>query len=678
MVVCLIIAAGMLIGAAVFLLIKYVDHNSRKWIYSYGQFIAAGSVFNAAVVLFLPIYFRYFSNDALWSRLIKTGFISFHNGIRLFVVDGEYDIIQNYISGFFGGRFYVPAILYGLLAGVLYILAPVLTAGIIISFFNNFFSQFRFVNRKGKNFYIFSELNEDSLALAQSIYENETKRNNSFGKNKRKWKKSCFVFTDVYDDKSERMGELLIKIRTLPSATFKLDILENDFKRRLKRANVYFVLIGKDEDEKIAQAAGLVEKYEDAPNVSIHMISNREEVDSLFYHSNVPFFRVDPAKDMIYQFLYNDGKKLFEQAIPGDKENEIGAVILGLGSYGTNMVRSLAWYLQMDGYHFRIDAFDLCSNAEDRFRAQCPELLDERLNGRDNPEGEARFDIRIHSGTDILSYSFYEELRKIKPVTFVFISLGSDSLNVKVARTVRSLLEREGFHPAIMAISYNDDLNAQYVKMKTNNRIPYDLQFLGNEKQRFSYDVIFHTELQRRAEQLHLINSRKKEQGVEIKETPEEEERKIREFWNNCYSYESSCASVIHMKARKECGIPGSDKNINDMTEEEKLIISVLEHKRWNMYIRSIGYVLGPQRNHLKKTHDCLIPFDDLDEVSQRRYEDDRKKYEANLEKYERAKANGEDAKKPEEPEIKDLKISDLHTFAQIDEELRERNNRKK
>jgi hypothetical protein len=633
MIICFFISLALLTGAGIFLLCKYMDRNSRKWFYSFGHYIAAGAVFLAACVLFLPVYYQFFANDPFLFRILKTLILSSHNSIRLFVVDGEYDIFQAYLNGFYNGNLRGFAICYGILSSILYILAPVLTAGIIISLFHNVFSQFRFFKRKGRNFYIFSELNVNSVALAESIYDNE--------------KKSCFVFTDVYDDKTEKTGELLIKIRTIPSAIFKMDITEIDFGKHLKKANVFFIVIGEDEDEKIAQTAGLIERYKNFPNVSIHLVSDREEVEALYAHSDVKFFRIDPSKDMISQWLFEQGRVLFDDAAYENGVKTVSAVIVGLGSYGTNMLKTLSWYLQMDGYESRINAFDGKANAEDLFRAKCPELLDERLNGRKNPEGEARFDIRIHSGIDAMSYSLYEELKKIGSVTFVFVSLGADSLNVKVSRQIRSWLEREGMHPRIITVSYSDELGRLYNKMTTKDgKTPYDIQFVGNVAERFSRNVIFHTELQELAEQLHLLNG-----------------NSAQEYWCSAYSYESSCASVIHMKARAECNIPGARKDVADMTEEEKRIISVLEHKRWNMYTRSIGYVLGEKRDHLKKTHDCLVPFDDLERVSAKRYEND-------LSDYEKAVYGGEPAR---EPVYKDLRASDLHSLSELEEQRRKR-----
>ena len=99
------------------------------------------------------------------------------------------------------------------------------------------------------------------------------------------------------------------------------------------------------------------------------------------------------------------------------------------------------------------------------------------------------------------------------------------------------------------------------------------------------------------------------------------------EFWTYEYNYRSSMASAIHMKARIQCGIPGADKREDELTEEERNVIEVLEHRRWNAYMRAEGYVFSgskdkSSRNDLAKMHHDLVDFSSLTE------EDKRKIYE--------------------------------------------------
>jgi hypothetical protein len=88
-------------------------------------------------------------------------------------------------------------------------------------------------------------------------------------------------------------------------------------------------------------------------------------------------------------------------------------------------------------------------------------------------------------------------------------------------------------------------------------------------------------------------------------------------FWQYDYNYKSSMASAIHRKMKALCQIPGIEKKPEERTEEELWSIRILEHRRWNAYMRSEGYVYGGTversgRNDMAKMHNCLVPFEQL------------------------------------------------------------------
>ena len=96
------------------------------------------------------------------------------------------------------------------------------------------------------------------------------------------------------------------------------------------------------------------------------------------------------------------------------------------------------------------------------------------------------------------------------------------------------------------------------------------------------------------------------------------------EFWTYEYNYRSSIASAIHMKARIHCGIPGANKKEGELSLEERDIIEVLEHRRWNAYMRAEGYIFSgsndkSSRNDLAKMHHDLVDFSSLTEEEKRK-----------------------------------------------------------
>ena len=137
-------------------------------------------------------------------------------------------------------------------------------------------------------------------------------------------------------------------------------------------------IMGKDEDEKIKQASLLIQRHGDNPHVELYIFSDSIE-SSLLTQTMQPkgmkVRRISDAKSLINDILYRNGSMLFEQADgSADKNKDISAVVLGLGSYGTQMLKALPWFGQMDGYNLTITAVDLQRDAADRFAFQCPEL----------------------------------------------------------------------------------------------------------------------------------------------------------------------------------------------------------------------------------------------------------------------------------------------------------------
>ena len=95
-------------------------------------------------------------------------------------------------------------------------------------------------------------------------------------------------------------------------------------------------------------------------------------------------------------------------------------------------------------------------------------------------------------------------------------------------------------------------------------------------------------------------------------------------FWQYEYNYRSSMASAIHMKARIACGFSFADKEGSALTEEERNTLERLEHRRWNTYLRSEGYVYSgspdsSSRNDLAKMHHNLVDFASLSEEDKRK-----------------------------------------------------------
>ena len=111
------------------------NFDSRKRFFLAPFHVFLIGFFIAAVVLFYPVYYTDFlESDQGFVKVIKSVLLSIHNVLRLFVLDGEFDNIRDLLSDSTRVESSVGAV-YTIYAAIIYIAAPALTAGVVLSFF---------------------------------------------------------------------------------------------------------------------------------------------------------------------------------------------------------------------------------------------------------------------------------------------------------------------------------------------------------------------------------------------------------------------------------------------------------------------------------------------------------------------------------------------------------------
>lgn len=551
--------------------------------------IMFGGVFISVFICLLPIYNSILSETT--NSVLKTIAFSLHNTFQIFTIDADKDIILESIAC---PQAWLSAA-YSAYLSVAFVVAPVLTFGFLMSFFKNASAFVSYVRHYFRDVYVFSELNEKSLSLGADIRKNH--------------KRAVIIYTDVFENNDEVSYELVERARELRAICFKKDILAINFRAHSSKAQIVFYAIGEDESENIDQALKLIDLYRERDNTRLFVFASRIDSELLLTKADkgvLKVRRVNEVRSLVNRILFEQGHELFENAkeLPaGDKK--ISAVLVGLGGHGTEMLKALSWYCQMDGYHIEIDAFDADEKAEDKFMALAPELMSEKYNGVMIPE-EAEYTIRIHSGFDVTTKSFADEIAKLTDATYVFISLGSDEMNIRTAVDLRMLFERMKIRPVIQAVVYSTDEKMALSGITNYRGQSYDIEFIGDTNTSYSEAVIMNSELEADALRRHLKWGKEEE------------------FWQYEYNYNSSVASAIHMKARIACGILGATKKEEDLTEEERKTIETLEHRRWNAYMRSEGYIYSgspekSSRNDLAKMHHDLVDYSSLTEEEKRK-----------------------------------------------------------
>lgn len=557
--------------------------------YRSGQPLSASNCLPVAValasgVLFYPIYM----GQEL--GVLKSLLLSIHTVMRLFVLDGDFLIIQefNVEPAYLAGAF-------SCLAAVLYVLAPMMTFHFILSFFKDLTAFRRLYTGLGGDLYIFSELNEKSLALAASV--------------KQANRKNRVVFTDVFESEEEEAFECREKAREMRAICFKKDIATIHWAPCAGKRRVCLFIIGRDSEENLEQSVALVEQYGSRKNFNLYLFSDSIESELLFSSvsgEGMHIRRIDPARIRVDHLLYDQGQVLYRDAVAESSgEKRIRAVILGLGHHGTEMLKALAWMGQMDGYHLEVHAFDKNEKALEMFTAQCPELMSPARNGTREP-GEAHYDIKIHSGVDAAEAEFAELYAGLGVVTYAFVSLGSDEENIRFAVKIRQLSAQAGHHPTIHTFVYAPGKKKYLEKVTDYRGHAYDIHFFGDLESVYSLNTVVDSPLYKEALRRHL------KWGCE------------RDFWAYEYNFHSSVAAAIHLEMRQRAGIPWAGKTMESLTLEERDALEDLEHRRWNAYMRSEGYRFSgstdkSSRNDLAKLHHDLVPFARLSEKDKRK-----------------------------------------------------------
>ena len=537
----------------------------------------------SGVILFLPVY-QMQKENFLFALVMAV-----YTGIQMFAFNGDNSFL---LEAFESGT--IDVVYFALSMGVM-IVAPALTASAVISIFNNVTATISFFGAFYKDIYVFSRLNEGSLALAKDL--------------KKKNSKIALIFTGVNRNDAALTDSLCDVARELGAICFKKEIQSLNYRVHDTKHGVWFFTISENEKENMNDALQLVEKYGDLPNARLYAFCCGPESEVLLssaHSKEMKVRRVNRVRSLISRTLFDDGDALFRDAIPApDGKKEINVLVVGLGDHGTNMVKALSWYCQMDGYRVHMDAYDLDPLAEEKFSAFCPELMAPKYNGV-FVEGEAEYTIRIHPGVHVYTKEFVREIQKKNRTTYVLVSLGEDEENIKTALNLRTWFEQIGIKPKIQAIVYDSDKKRALSGIRNFKGQPYEVEFIGDLESSYTEKVIIDSELEADALSRHM--------------TYRDEET----FWAYEYNYRSSVALAIHSRAKILCGISGADKREEDLTAQERDVLETLEHRRWNAYMRSEGYIFSgstdpESRNDLAKMHHDLVNFADLSEEEKRK-----------------------------------------------------------
>lgn len=489
------------------------------------KLITAG-VFVAVMLLYLPIYYRWdgWHADYLYIRPLLLTLI---RTIQVFAMGAEVELVERTVA-------VEPAALKTVLclyAMVLHVAAPMLTFGNVLFQFRNLTGELRIRFCSKRDIFVMSELNLQSITLAESILS---------AKEKAGEEKPLIVFCNVFTQIEEDNYELLLQARELSAVCLKKNISHIQFGKGDRRVEIF--LVGENETENNTQLVRLTNALRETDQeISLNIFSSDptteyildslylgdellsgdfrkwldDHADDILRHGrwekkdcsmfgNFSVHHFDPIQNLVQDVLtkydYADFKEIQKTA---EKTKTISVTVLGLGRHGTQFLKTAAWFYQRSGITVEFNVFDWGQENGDpsqRLGQACPELL---KHPDPNAPGEAWYDIKVYPGIDCFGDGLDKTILETDSARFdktnlVFIALGDDDRNIRAAMTAerifaqKCMLNRDSQQPYIYAIVYDDEkadnLNRRGTPPCGNGE--KNIRFVGTRMDQYSYALV--------------------------------------------------------------------------------------------------------------------------------------------------------------------------------------------
>lgn len=609
---------------AVFALFKKHLPFGKSW---NTTFILGSAVFLACVSLTFPVFLQ---TDAPGYAVLKAA----SHSIRMFVVDTAVSDITDELCAISSPILYT---CYKIFVCVMYLAGPVFTLGVVAEYFGEIREILYIRFFQGRKKYVFSQLNERSCILAESIAAS----------NRKERVRALYIFCNVDEEKADDFDTLKRRACALGAVLLARNEMELPFWKNGKagREDLYFE-IGMDEDRNLQNAIHLIEKAEkklavsEQERVGIYVFSNKKEAEIVLDTVEKGEMRVrlmDPEESAIYQLLFR--YPLYRNLPEGAKAVKV--LIAGCGRTGTEALKAVLWCGQLHSLGLEVYVADSrAGQVEKRIRHDCPELLDSGCQ------------IEFIS-CDVFGSAFDELLQgRLSDVTYCILSLGGDEENICTAidlwRTCRYL--HMDYVPTI-AVHVRGKKTPHAVRtlseksnVQENTYLGYGLIPFGCEAEFYNSDLLGTTGYEALALNIHLQYSSDKN-GVLYGEDPEKAKKDaIHAYYSRQSNIRSSRANALHIRYKlwelgyelteeKPEGTKGKEafQDFQELAGQEETMewLADTEHRRWAVFYYTEGWrrsSLEQYRKYcgcfkgydpLSRSHPCLVPTEELDQLGE-------------------------------------------------------------
>ena len=585
-------------------------HSTQKWIAN----ITVGILFSSIFMVFPTYYYAESGYEGIYQGLYAFASSLFY---AFKALAGRADLSQLEAIALEGNMRNA----YIVVNYMAFIAAPIMASSLLLSFFGDTLQKIRYTLRFSKKCCVFSELNENSLALAKSIKEEHGRETIIFCNTKEVESK--------LSEKAKKIGGILL---------YKsCDAVKPSF----RFPNFEYYLISETEDDSIKFAESIIireNKRNSAHrkpvivNTFFKTSTKIETLENLASGGKVQLRFINETALFCSDLVFNN--PLYD--IP-DNRKDISVMIVGCGSYGMQMLKTVISAGQIDGYTMKIRVYDVRANhLEDVFYHKCPEIK--------NLDRDLKF-----IETDIKTDDFFIKAKaESADATYVCVATSSDDMNLEVSENLYRFFRRNNgfsYTPPIFVRVKDNIITENLEDEKISYLNERKIKLFGTAKSFYANKTLFNTKLEKLALGVHLCY------WGQLGEDKNSDDYKnaVKAFYESYYDRKSSMAVAMHFGAKilMCCGeIPkyNDDGRIDDRLlnkyrdivgyeddkeniNNDKLSAMVKnEHNRWNYYMATEGYqsvssediekYYSETHSHkdekLSKSHPCIIPFEEL------------------------------------------------------------------
>lgn len=315
---------------------------------------------------------------------------------------------------------------YKVLVISLYILGPLSVASATLSFVKGFGKAVYYIKSSFADSYVFSCVNERSVAVAKSVRKQHPKA------------VILFALDGGVDGVEEKDASQLEEISAIV-------IHKNikDVSHRLNRKR-HYCLLDKDSAQNIESGLALNDKFKDNKSASVNvelLIYSTDEMSQIIFYNTphnvtIHLFREEEiiADDLIFNYpLYG-----------GVVDGKLNVLIVGAGKIGYEILKKTIWsgYLGKKAKtQINMIALD-AEAAESKLKKECPGLDGVKIG---------------FYNADINGVAFAEKLDKIDRPTYIVVALGNEKLNAETSIYLRRHFGSENGFPKIHMATDTED-----------------------------------------------------------------------------------------------------------------------------------------------------------------------------------------------------------------------------